>query len=406
MRIILKNHFENAFEALRANRLRTFLTIMGAVIGTASITIVLSLASGANSFFDQQIVTAHESVALIRPNNKFDSGIVLTKAQTLPSVSTLTEKDAQDIDNIPNTITAPMSVLHTGIKAKDGAVDGQHALLVGTTPDLQFAAELDILDGQFFNNNTSTSGVVVGKQLAIDVYGTEHALGNLMEIRGQTFMVMGILKEPDQTVKYAGVDFDRAAIVTTTAMKQFTQGVLQIQQIMLRVDDPSQVEVVAKSAEEILANNHLGEQDFVVITGDGLITSNDEFFTQLTHVVTIIAGVALFVGGVGIMNIMLVNVAERNREVGIRKAIGASSGHIINQFLIESTVIGLIGGIFGYGLGVGIAFLIGIYLPFLPVIEWQVTVLSIGLATVTGIVFGIYPALRAARKDPIIALRQ
>ena len=406
MRIILKNHFENAFEALRANRLRTFLTVAGAVIGTASITTVLSLANGANNFFAEQITTAHDSVALIRPNDQFDSGVILTKAQTLPPVSTLTEKDAQDIDSIPNAITAPMSVLHTGIKTKDGAVDGRHALLVGTTLNLPSTVKLDILDGQFFDNNTSTSGVVIGKQLAIDVYGTEHALGNLMEIRGQTFMVMGILKEPDQTVKYTGVDFDKAAIITTTAMKQFTQGVLQIQQIMLRTEDPSLLEAAAEDAGEILTNNHLGEQDFTVITGAKLVALDNELFTQLTYAVAIVAGVALFVGGVGIMNIMLVNVAERNREVGIRKAIGASSGHVINQFLIESTIIGLTGGVLGYGLGVGVAFLIGIYLPFLPVIEWQVAALSIGLATGTGIVFGLYPALRAARKDPITALRQ
>lgn len=406
MKILLNNHFENAFEALHANRLRTFLTILGAVIGTASITTVLSIASGATGFFEKQIADTHDSIALIRPNTELDTSMLIANARTLPPASTLTEEDVRDIERIPNVMTAPMSVLHTGLIAKDGAVDRQHATLVGSTVGLLSVAKLELLDGQFFEDNVSTSGVVMGKQLAIDIFGTEHALGNVVKIRGETFTVMGVLKESDQPINYMGVDFDHAAIITTTAMKRFTQKVLQIQQIVLQAEDPTLLETATESAKEILTKNHAGEQDFAVLTGTQLVASDNELFTGLTQIVAIIASISLLVGGIGIMNIMLVNVAERNREVGIRKAIGAANGQIINQFLIESTIIGLTGGVIGYGLGVGIAFLIGVYLPFLPMIEWQVAVLSIGVATGTGILFGLYPAIRAAKKDPITALRQ
>lgn len=406
MKILLNNHFENAFEALHANRLRTFLTILGAVIGTASITTVLSIASGATGFFEKQIADTHDSIALIRPNTELDTSMLIANARTLPPASTLTEEDVRDIERIPNVMTAPMSVLRTGLIAKDGAVDRQHATLVGSTVGLLSVAKLELLDGQFFEDNVSTSGVVMGKQLAIDIFGTEHALGNVVKIRGETFTVMGVLKESDQPINYMGVDFDHAAIITTTAMKRFTQKVLQIQQIVLQAEDPTLLETATESAKEILTKNHAGEQDFAVLTGTQLVASDNELFTGLTQIVAIIASISLLVGGIGIMNIMLVNVAERNREVGIRKAIGAANGQIINQFLIESTIIGLTGGVIGYGLGVGIAFLIGVYLPFLPMIEWQVAVLSIGVATGTGILFGLYPAIRAAKKDPITALRQ
>jgi ABC-type antimicrobial peptide transport system permease subunit len=406
MKILLNNHFENAFEALHANRLRTFLTILGAVIGTASITTVLSIASGATGFFEKQIADTHDSIALIRPNTELDTSMLIANARTLPPASTLTEEDVRDIERIPNVMTAPMSVLHTGLIAKDGAVDRQHATLVGSTVGLLSVAKLELLDGQFFEDNVSTSGVVMGKQLAIDIFGTEHALGNVVKIRGETFTVMGVLKESDQPINYMGVDFDHAAIITTTAMKRFTQKVLQIQQIVLQAEDPTLLETATESAKEILTKNHAGEQDFAVLTGTQLVASDNELFTGLTRIVAIIASISLLVGGIGIMNIMLVNVAERNREVGIRKAIGAANGQIINQFLIESTIIGLTGGVIGYGLGVGVAFLIGVYLPFLPMIEWQVAVLSIGVATGTGILFGLYPAIRAAKKDPITALRQ
>ncbi|OYW86064.1 hypothetical protein B7Z17_01195, partial [Candidatus Saccharibacteria bacterium 32-49-10] len=126
--------------------------------------------------------------------------------------------------------------------------------------------------------------------------------------------------------------------------------------------------------------------------------------SSIVATVAIIAGISLLVGGIGIMNIMLVNVAERRREVGIRKAIGATDSHIINQFLIESAIIGFLGGIFGYILGLAVAFGLGLYLPFTPTLQWEIALLSIGIALITGVLFGVYPAIRAAKKDPIESL--
>ena len=406
MRLLLKNHFDNAWEALTTNKLRTALTILGAVISTASITAVLSLASGATNFFNNQLSEVKESVAIVRPNSGLISNDALTNARSLPATTTLTEKDANDIGRISNATVAPIAVLHTTMTAKEGKVAGNQATLIGSTLDLITVANLGMLDGQFIMDNQTTNGIVMGKQLAIDIFGSEHAIGNIVKIRGQTFTVMGVLKPTNQPINYLGVDFDRSAIITLTAMKQFTQKVAQIQQIIIATEDPKSFEPILKQTKEILTKNHLGEEDYVVLTGSQITTPNSELFTSLTIVVAVIAGISLLIGGIGIMNIMLVNVAERNREVGIRKAIGATNGNIINQFLIESAIIGLCGGIVGYLLGVGAAFLLAMYLPFSPMIEWPVAVISIGLATLTGIIFGIYPAVRAARKDPMTALRQ
>lgn len=406
MRILIKNHLDNAWESLRTNKLRTFLTITGSVIGTASIAMVLSLAGGATNFFEQHIVSVNESTALIRPSTAVSTSSLFFDAHSLPTASTLTEKDVQSMQNIDGLVYAPMAILHTGFTARDGSVDGSHATLIGSTMDLVEVADLEVAEGQFFTSNANTSGIVMGRQLAIDVFGSERAIGNLITIRGQNFTVIGVLKGVNQPVNHLGVDIDQSAIVTVASIKQFTQNVAQIQQIIFKSNTTDKLANAISQVEERLSENHLGEKDYVVLAGGDIATANRQYIDSITLLVTIVAGVALFVGGVGIMNIMLVNVAERNREVGIRKAIGASNGQIVNQFLIESTIIGMTGGVVGTGVGVGLAYLASYYLPFAPSLDWTIAAICIGASTAIGVIFGLYPALRAARKDPITALRQ
>ena len=405
MRMLFKNHMENALEAMRTNRLRTTLTVLGAVVGTASITAVLSLAAGAAIFFQAQVDNSQDAMAVVRPSTILSSSSILAQTQSLQPSSTLTEKDAADISRIPNVTSAPLSLIQTTIKTSEPAAE-QKITLIGSTVGLMSVAKLSILDGQFFVDDDNVSGIVLGKQLAIDIFGTEHSLGSVVKIKNQTFTVMGILQSTDEPINYLGVNFDRSAIITTAAMKKFNQGVLPVQQIVLATQDPTAFSTVIDSAKNALEANHGGEQDYALLTGSDVVAPNSELFSLIIKIVGIISGISLLVGGIGIMNIMLVNVAERNREVGIRKAIGASSGHIINQFLIESTIIGLTGGVIGYLIGLSVAFITSIYLPFLAVFQWQVALISIGISTVTGIIFGLYPALRAAKKDPITALRQ
>jgi len=405
MRFLGKNHLENAIEALRANRLRTALTITGVTIGVASISAVLSLASGATQFLNGQVAATADSVALVRSSSIATTPeSVLADFQALHSTTTLTEKDAHDLAKIPDASVAPMAILHTSLKAKDGKVDGQSATLIGSSPSLLEIASLKLLEGDFISNDSRS--VVVGNQLAIDLFGTEHALGNMMQIRGQNFTVSGVLKATKQPINYLGVDFDRSAIIATGVIKQFSQSVAQIQQIAINADEGKPLGPIVEQAKQIIENNHLGEKDFTILTGEAITAPSSRLFAGITLTMAIITGISLLVGGIGIMNIMLVNVAERNREVGIRKAVGATNNHIINQFLIESAIVGLLGGIIGYLIGLAAAFILGMYLPFTPILEWQVAALSIGVALLTGIIFGIYPAARAARKDPIISLRQ
>jgi len=405
MKLLLKNHFENAIEALRANRTRTMLTITGVTIGVASITAILSLAGGATEFFGNQIAETRGSVALVRPTQVNNTDSLFIDAQTLPATTTLTEQDANDLGRLVNATVAPMAILHTGLQSSEGKIDGKNATLIGSNQNLATVANLSMLDGQFLDS-TTTSGIVMGKQLAIDLFGTEHALGSVVTIRGESFTVMGTMNATNQPINYHGVNFDKSAIIPLSMIKQFTQNVAQIQQITIIANDQQPIQPIVDQAQHILSTNHHGETDFTILTGSDITAPNSRLFSIITTVVAIITGISLLVGGIGIMNIMLVNVAERNREVGIRKAIGAADGHIVNQFLIESAIVGLLGGLLGYAVGMIAAFGLSMYLPFGPVLQWQAAAISIGMAILTGIIFGLYPAVCAAKRNPIEALRQ
>lgn len=401
--MLLKNHFENAAQALKANRGRTFLTIIGITVGIASITMVLSLASSVTKLFGgQQNINTNEPVAIIRSGGQKTGTNIFTEADGLTTVNTLTEQDVSDLGKIPNLKTAPIAFLHSELKARDGKVDTQKAAIVGSTGPLKSIANLEVSEGQFIDE---ADGIVVGQQLSVDLFGTDKSIGNVINIHGQPVTVAGVLKNVSHPAKHLNVDFNNAAIMPLSVIKRFTQNTAQIQQIAVAADSREQLQSGLSEAEKILHKNHDGNNDYRILTGNEINESKNNLVNLLSFVMAVIGSVSLIVGGVGIMNIMLVNVAERRREVGIRRAVGATGQHIINQFVIESAIVGLLGGIIGYILGLCGAYIVGAYLSFTPYIYWQTIVITIFLSLLIGIIAGLYPAFRATKRDPIESLR-
>ena len=401
--MLLKNHFENAAQALKANRGRTFLTIIGITVGIASITMVLSLASSVTKLFGgQQNINTNEPVAIIRSGGQKTGTNIFTEADGSTTVNTLTEQDVSDLGKIPNLKTAPIAFLHSELKARDGKVDTQKAAIVGSTGPLKSIANLEVSEGQFIDE---ADGIVVGQQLSVDLFGTDKSIGNVINIHGQPVTVAGVLKNVSHPAKHLNVDFNNAAIMPLSVIKRFTQNTAQIQQIAVAADSREQLQSGLSEAEKILHKNHDGNNDYRILTGNEINESKSNLVNLLSFVMAVIGGVSLIVGGVGIMNIMLVNVAERRREVGIRRAVGATGQHIINQFVIESAIVGLLGGIIGYLLGLCGAYIVGAYLSFTPYIYWQTIVITIFLSLLIGIIAGLYPAFRATKRDPIESLR-
>lgn len=406
MRILLANHFQNARQSIRANRLRSILTMVGVLIGVASITTILSLSIGASSIIARQVDELGGNIAVVRPTSTQEDAFDATSLSSSPfTTSSLTERDIATLRDIPHVEQVAPLMIMQGKVSGEGTTQAA-APIVATTPSLAEVSALKIDDGEFLNPGILNATTVIGPQLSIDLFGTEHSIGKTVIIRGAPFTVIGILARTNEPINYNGVNFDAAALISFSIGKQFNQGAAHIQQINIQSDSVANLQSVIADANRLLLRNHLGEADFAVLTGDDVSRPTSQLFTAFAGVSVAIAAISLIVGGVGIMNIMLVSVAERTREIGIRKALGATRFDIVMQFMIESLLISLGGGVLGFIVGYGAAFGISLLLPFDAAMTWQIAASAIVVSLTTGFLFGIYPAARAANKDPISALRQ
>jgi ABC-type antimicrobial peptide transport system permease subunit len=278
--------------------------------------------------------------------------------------------------------------------------------IVATTPDLASMSDLKESAGQFLDDSISPDTAVIGAQLSINIFGTEQSIGKTVAIRGTSFTIIGVLRRMNTPINYNQVDFDNAIIISIASGKSINQGIAQIQQIDVRSDSVTNLSGVIIDTNKTLLQSHNSQVDFSVLSGDQIARPTSQLFYAIAGVSAAVAGISLLVGGIGIMNIMLVSVAERTREIGIRKALGATNSDIAAQFIIESLAIGLGGGISGYIVGYLMAFAISTFLTFNPVVNWQIAGVALFISLVIGTFFGIYPAIRASRKDPIDSLRE
>ncbi|MDO5343459.1 MAG: ABC transporter permease [Candidatus Saccharibacteria bacterium] len=403
MSLLIKNHFENAIESLKSNRMRTYLSIFGITVGIASITIILSLLAGAGSLFGKQAAKASDTTALIRSGHEArpDSLLSLSSGSSAYLVNTLTEQDVRELAKVSDNRAAPLASLQATITTPDGKGKIERASIIGTTGNLAQMTGLKMLEGQFIDE---ADNAVISKQLSIDLFGSERSLGNIIKIHDQPFTVVGILDNADPSLNYLGVDLNRSIILPISKSKRLTQNTAQIQQIALTAKNGTELQQIIDKAKPIITRQHNDNDDFHILIGNAITGPSSHLINAVSITIAIIAGISLLVGGISITNVMLVSVAERQREVGIRKSVGATNRTIVGQFLIEAAIIGLLSGFLGYAIGLGTSIVLGMYLPFTPVITWQSALTVIGISLGIGTIFGIYPAMRAARKDPIQTL--
>ena len=405
MHLLLIEHIQTARHSLKNTRMRTLLTIIGVAIGIASITTILSLSRGVTNIVAGQINSLQGNIAVIHPGSDTKTTSFTGALVGQPYVaSTLTEEDVLEIEKLKEVRdVAPIMLINGSIKA--GNTVAKESTIVASTPALADIAQLPIRDGQFIDSVTNRDTAVLGSQLSIDLFGTDQSIGRTFSVRGQTFTVIGILKKMNNPINFNNVDFDHAAMISLESGKSFHQGIAQLQQINVRARSTETLPDMISKVADTIRKNHLGEQDFAITSGQEVAKPTGQLFHTVTTVMTTIAAISLIVGGIGIMNIMLVGVAERTREIGLRKAVGASNSNIIWQFMIEALIISLLGGVLGYVGGYILAFAVSTLLPFDPAFTWEIVAISLGISLLVGIIFGLYPAFRAAKKDPIESLR-
>ncbi|OGL32950.1 hypothetical protein A3F64_01835 [Candidatus Saccharibacteria bacterium RIFCSPHIGHO2_12_FULL_42_8] len=398
-----------AIDSLRSARTRTNLTMLGIVIGVVSITLILSLGESVRQSGINQVNDLGNKLIVIRPggmqsgnianNNLFNPSPIAPYATT-----TLQEKDIKPIEDLKSVRSAsPLMLINGSIDKNQLAT--QQASILATTPSFAEALKLGTSNGQFIDEETNDETVVIGQQLSIDLYGTDQILGKKLKLRGVEHTIIGVLQKTDGPIGISGIDLNHSAIISLSDGKKFNQGIAQLQQILVVPEKAKQRQTAIHQIKTTLSKEHNGEKDFQVITGEEAVVVSKSFYHFTTTLTAIVAGISLIVGGVGIMNIMLVGVAERTREIGIRKSLGASNRHILLQFLIEALIISVLGGFIGIIIAIAIALFIGLMLGLTPIISLQVMLISLGLSVCVGVIFGLGPAIRAARKNPIEALR-
>ena len=282
----------------------------------------------------------------------------------------------------------------------------KYAPIIATSPEFADLLKLKLASGQFVSNETNRDTVVLGHEAALDVLGNDQVRGQVIQVKGRPHTVIGVLDQTMAPINAIGVNLDRSAFINLDDGKSFNQGIAQISQLIMRASNPTTTSQTAAAIDGLLLKNHDGERDFSVIEGKDVAENTNAFYNIIVLITAAVAIVALVVGGIGIMNIMLVSVTERTREVGIRKALGASDRHIFGQFLIEALTMTVVGGIIGLLSAYIIAFFVATFFAFQPALTWEIVGIAMGLAVSVGVIFGLYPALKASRKDPIDALRQ
>ena len=406
MAFLFRTHLRLACVSIKENRTRSFLTCLGIAIGIASIILILSLTGSISNLIADEIQDIGSDLIVVRPSTTKDS--VTTVIEELTSAnsfqkSNLALSDIEAISKI-NQVSAvvPIAVAYGTVANEDNVVAS--ATILGTTPEFDIIEPTTMRYGTFLNNKNQENSVVIGHMLSLLIFNTSNPIGRTLKFHDKTFMVVGVLEEDNNTINFDNIDFNNALIMNVNMLEQ-TMGSLQVQQINVRVTSTDVLPTVSAAISSTLTEAKHGDTNFTVAYGNDITHPASALLNIIAGMLAIVAGVALVVGGIGVMNIMLVSVAERTHEIGIRKAVGASFGNIVMQFMFESLILSVLDGFLGVILGYVLAFLVSIVTPFTPYISWQILAITFCTTLIVGIVFGIYPALKAANRNPIESLK-
>ena len=403
-------HFKMAYNSIRTSKWRSFLTMLGIVVGILSVVTIVSIGEGVKhdvmgqiNHMGSDLLTVKPARSVVKKSNGKVSIRSFIKSQGNGLVS---EADLKAISEVKGVETAvPVSSVMGAVSAGDKKYD--QGLVLGTTERMGGILRQEMAYGTFFSAEDSDRNVaIIGEDVANELFSKNSPVGESMQIRGQTFVVGGVFEKFDDGVLSIDVDYNNAIFIPYGVAKLLNGGQAQIQEVFVRPASSENVDSTAANITAAIQKANNGQMDYVVLRQSDTMEAASEILNLLTGLIGGIAAISLLVGGIGIMNIMLVAVSERTHEIGVRKAIGATNGQIMHQFLVEAAMISVIGAFFGLLLSWVVNYFIRLFTDLKPIITWQIMLASVVVAVGVGIFFGVAPALKAARKQAITALRQ
>ncbi len=406
MAALIRTHYQLAKNSLRQNRGRSFLTCLGIAIGVASIILILSLMGSISNLVADQVKSIGADLIVIRPTTNKDTVTSIVEELTSSSQylkSNLVLSDVATVKNVENvSAAAPIAISTNTITAGDRTINS--ATILGTNEDFANIQSLPIHTGAFLNEKLQENTAVVGHSIALELFGTTEPVGKTFILMGQRLIVVGVLTQVEDPINFNNVDLDNTVIVKADYLAKIGESI-QVQQINVKATTTETISDTAENIKNAIKEAKSGDTNFNVSYGNAITHPAGSLFSIVSGMLTLVASISLVVGGIGVMNIMLVSVSERTHEIGVRKAVGASSSQIMMQFLFEALILSLLGGILGLILAYVLAFFVSLATPFAPYINWQILVVTICTSLIVGVIFGLYPAIKAARKNPIDSLK-
>ena len=398
-----KKILRSAWEGLMLNKVRSFLTTLGVIIGVASVIIMLAVSAGTEAAIAEQINALGANLIIVSPSRGVPG-----------AARTLLFDDALAISEQVVGITgisAEQAPPAQNIKANDNTLEA--IAVIGTTAEFPEVRDYSVASGRYFDaseDDRKAKVAVLGSGIATDLFGTSDPIGQVVTIGTTKLTIIGVMESKGMVadVDYDGRIYLPINLVFQKYMTTMTIGSDRVRTIYVKAENPENIPSVITQITAVLAERHdvdAAKPDFTVQTQQDIIATQEATTSAFRDLLAWVAGISLIVGGIGIMNIMLVSVTERTREIGLRQALGARPSDVLLQFLFEAVILSLAGGFVGVVLGVGGSYLFGTFGTMQTAIVPLSIPLAFGAAAIVGIFFGYYPATQAAKLDPIVALR-
>ena len=409
---MISTNIRMALTSIKASKIRSILTTLGVIIGVSSVVVTVGLAEGFRNQVINQINQLGEDIITVKSGQVFGKdefgNIKSINLNQQSGASTLTDNDVASLKSINGVDKVVPNMQISGVITSEKTANYSGANIIGTTGDMKQIIDSRLAFGDFFetiNDERGTNVAILGSNVVNELFDSRDPIGQTINIRGETFIVRGVIEPFKESPLTITENLNKTVYIPLSVAKKISKNNGQITSINVKLAENLPRQETVASIEKQLLENHKNQQDFTVIEKADFLAAANANFSQLTAFVVAIAGTSLIVGGIGIMNIMLVGVSERTKEIGVRKAVGATNQQILSQFLVEATVISVLGGLLGIIVALITTYFIKIWTSLDPVVSLITVGLALLVSIVVGIIFGIAPAIQAARKDPIQSLR-